>query len=158
MATKISDLYDEDFYAWTQAQAEVIRSLRGDNRLDVDHLAEEIEDLGKSELHAVESYIEQIIAHLLKLDYSGQDRRRNHWRHEVIAFRQSVRRKITPSVLRKVEGELEAMYERARHLAAAGTLVHEPDLEHRLPKTCPYDWNAVWERDVLAEVGVNLKD
>ena len=45
---------------------------QGDNRLDVEHLAEEVEDLGKSELQAVESFIEHIIAHLLKLDYSGQ--------------------------------------------------------------------------------------
>ena len=42
--------YDDDFYAWTQFQAQVLRSLRTrDNRFDREHLAEEIEDLGKSE-------------------------------------------------------------------------------------------------------------
>ena len=62
MATKAADLYDEDFYAWTQQQAEVLRThFQGDNRLDVEHLAEEVEDLGKSELHAIESYVENII-------------------------------------------------------------------------------------------------
>ncbi|HEX6144436.1 MAG TPA: DUF29 domain-containing protein [Geminicoccaceae bacterium] len=156
MATKVSELYDEDFYAWTQQQAEVIRSLRGDNRLDVDHLAEEIEDLGKSDLHAVESLIEQVIAHLLKLDYSAQDRARHHWRYEVVAFRQNVRRKITPTIRRKVEAELDVLYERARHTAAAATHVHEPDLVRRLPRGCPYDWNAIWNRDVIAEAGVDL--
>ena len=41
--------YDEDFYAWTQYQVEVLRSLRtDDNRFDREHLAEEIEDLGKA--------------------------------------------------------------------------------------------------------------
>ena len=56
MATKAADLYDEDFYAWTQQQAEALRThFKGDNRLDVEHLAEEVEDLGKSELQAVES-------------------------------------------------------------------------------------------------------
>ena len=42
--------YDEDFYAWTQYQAEVLRSMPcDDNRFDRDNVAEEIEDLGKSE-------------------------------------------------------------------------------------------------------------
>ena len=58
MATKPAELYDEDFYAWTQAQAKALRThFRGDNRLDVEHLAEEIEDLGSSELQAVESFV-----------------------------------------------------------------------------------------------------
>ena len=50
--------YDEDFYAWTQYQAEVLRSMPcDDNRFDRDHVAEEIEDLGKSERRAAESQI-----------------------------------------------------------------------------------------------------
>ena len=48
--------YDDDFYAWTQHQAQVLRTLRTrDNRFDREHLAEEIEDLGKSERDAVRS-------------------------------------------------------------------------------------------------------
>jgi hypothetical protein len=81
-----SKLYDEDFYAWTQEQAAALRALRGDNRLDIEHLAEEIEDLGKSDLYAVESYVQQIMAHLLKLDYSGFDLSRRHWRAEIVAL------------------------------------------------------------------------
>ena len=50
--------YDDDFYAWTQHQAEVLRSLHvTDNRFDREHVAEEIEDLGKSERDAVRSQI-----------------------------------------------------------------------------------------------------
>jgi hypothetical protein len=150
-------LYDEDFYAWTQEQAAALRThFRGDNRIDVEHLAEEIEDLGKSDLHAVESFVEQIIAHLLKLDYSGQQPPRAHWRAEVLNFRQNVDRKITPTIRRKVERKLEKLYENARQLAAVGALVHEPDLARRLPKACPYDWHAIWHRDVLAEAGIDL--
>ena len=40
--------YDDDFYAWTQYQAEVLRRLRtDDNRFDRENVAEEIEILGK---------------------------------------------------------------------------------------------------------------
>ena len=46
--------YEDDFYAWTQHQAEVVRTMPvSDNRFDREHVAEEIEDLGKSERDAV---------------------------------------------------------------------------------------------------------
>jgi Domain of unknown function DUF29 len=158
MATKAADLYDEDFYAWTQEQAQALRThFRGDNRLDVEHLAEEVEDLGKSELQAVESFIEHIIAHLLKLDYSGQAAPRAHWRAEILNFRQNIERKISSSIRRRVARELDQLYRRARQTAAVGALVHEPDLIRRLPKSCPYDWDTIWHRDVLAEAGIDLE-
>jgi hypothetical protein len=157
MATRAAELYDEDFYAWTQQQAEVLRThFSGDNRLDVEHLAEEVEDLGKSELHAVESFIEHIIAHLLKLDYSGQAAPRAHWRAEILNFRRSIERKLSPSIRRTVAPELEELYRRGRQIAAIGALPHEPDLTRRLPRVCPYDWDTIWHRDVLAEAGVDL--
>ena len=157
MATKAADLYDEDFYAWTQQQAEVLRThFQGDNRLDVEHLAEEVEDLGKSELHAVESFVENVIEHLLKLDYSGWVEGRNHWRAEVDAFRASVQRKITPRIHQQVEAKLEVLYERARRAAARSLHQREPDFVRRLPKRCPYDWSAIWHRDVMAEAGIDL--
>ena len=157
MATKPAELYDEDFYAWTQAQAQALRThFRGDNRIDVEHLAEEVEDLGSSELQAVESFVEQIIAHLLKLDYSAQDAPRPHWRAEVLNFRRSVERKISPTIRRKVESELDELYERGRQIAAIGALPHEADLARRLPRACPYDWDAIWRRDVMAEAGIDL--
>ena len=157
MATRPADLYEEDFYAWTQQQAEALRThFKGDNRLDVEHLAEEIEDLGKSDLHAVESYIENVIEHLLKLDYSGWTGARSHWRAEVDAFRASIERKTTPRIRQQVEARLEALYERARRAAAGSLHQREPDFVRRLPKRCPYDWDAIWLRDVLAEAGIDL--
>jgi hypothetical protein len=156
MATNPAELYDEDFYAWTQAQAKALRThFRGDNRLDVEHLAEEIEDLGGSQLQAVESFVQQIMAHLLKLDYSGFDLPRRHWRSEIVAFRASLRRKMSPSMRRKILDALPELYQDARDTAAA-SLDAEPDLGLRLPKLCPYDWAAVTERDVMAEGGFGL--
>jgi Domain of unknown function DUF29 len=157
MATKAAELYDEDFYAWTQQQAQALRMhFKGDNRLDVEHLAEEVEDLGKSDLHAVETFIENIIAHLLNLDYSGQAAPRAYWRAEIMNFRQNIERKISPSIRRMIARELDDLYRRARQTAAVGALVHEPDLIRRLPKVCPYDWDTIWHRDVLAEAGIDV--
>jgi hypothetical protein len=156
-AVEAAVLYDQDFYAWTQAQAQALRTyFRADNRIDAEHLAEEIEDLGDSQLQAVESFVEQIIAHLLKLDYSGQSDPRAHWRAEVLNFRRSADRKISPSIRRKLEADLEGRYERGREVAALGAIVHEPDLIRRLPRTCPYRWDDIWHRDVMAEAGIDL--
>ena len=49
----ISPGYDEDFFAWTRHQAELLRAVRSRGAdlpagIDLDHLAEEIEDLGKA--------------------------------------------------------------------------------------------------------------
>src|ERR1700747_3219805 len=72
--------YEDDFYAWTQHQAEVLRTMPvSDNRFDREHVAEEIEDLGKSERDAARSQIRRIIEHLLKLAYSPSEQPRGSW-------------------------------------------------------------------------------
>jgi len=69
--------YEDDFYAWTQYQAGVLRSLHvSDNRFDRDHVVEEIEDLGESERDAVRSQIRRIAEHLLKLARSPAEQPR----------------------------------------------------------------------------------
>lgn len=56
-------LYDTDYYAWTQDQAERLRRLAGDNRIDAGHLADEVEGLGKGELYAVFGLVERVLEH-----------------------------------------------------------------------------------------------
>jgi hypothetical protein len=69
MPMSTESLYEEDFYAWTQHQAELLRRLRPpDNELDLEHIAEEIEDLGRGDLRATQSLCEHIIEPLLKLE------------------------------------------------------------------------------------------
>ena len=72
--------YDDDFYAWTQHQAAVLRAMAvADNRFDREHVAEEIEDLGKSERDAVRSQIRRILEHFLKLAHSPAAPPRFDW-------------------------------------------------------------------------------
>src|SRR5436305_2048083 len=83
--------YDDDFYAWTQYQAGVLRGMRrADNRLDRDRLAEEIEDLGKSDRRAVRSQIVRIIEHLLKLEYSPAVEPRFDWMASIVEARRTL--------------------------------------------------------------------
>jgi len=88
MATQLKPrpTYDEDFYAWTQDQAKHLRAqarLRKNEPIDWHLLAEEVEDLGKSELHTCQSLTRQIIAHLLKLQFSKTAEPRAGWKSEV---------------------------------------------------------------------------
>ncbi|MGD9615548.1 MAG: DUF29 domain-containing protein [Alphaproteobacteria bacterium] len=129
-------LYDDDFYAWTQQQANVLR--RGPaaaNRLDYDLIAEEIEDLGKSELHACQSFCEHIIEYLLKIEYSGITEPANYWRREITEWRVQLERKLTRSIIAKLDLP-------DRYRVAVKLLRYlERDmlgLIARLPAECPY--------------------
>ena len=77
MATRVrtrgSDLYEQDFYAWAREQATLLRAGRFDE-LDLEHLTEEVEDLGGSLYRSVRSRVRTIIEHLLKLEHSPADR------------------------------------------------------------------------------------
>src|SRR5579862_3092086 len=97
MAAADGSRYDDDFYAWTQEQAELLRRLPTvSNHLDRELIAEEIEDLGRSELHAGQSLCEHIIEHLLKLEYSGINEPSDHWRREIVEWRIQLGRKFDP--------------------------------------------------------------
>jgi hypothetical protein len=141
MADGNGSLYDEDFYAWTQEQAELLRRERpGDNRLDTELIAEEIEDLGKSELHACQSLCEHIIEHLLKLEYSGLDAPARHWRREIVEWRLQLVRKLTRSLLAKMD--LDERYSYALRLLRAFE-DDMPGLMSRVPAECPYSFDQI---------------
>lgn len=151
------ELDDEDFYARTQDQVAALRACKGHNRLDIDPLAEEVEDLGTSDLHAVES-VEQIMAQLLKLDHLSLDLPRNHWRAEIEACRASLERRLTGSLEDGVNRDLERRYERTRRLARVALIETEPGSHRRFPTACPYDRDAILRCDVFAEAGILLQD
>ncbi len=140
--------YDDDFYAWTQYQAEVLRSMPStDNRFDRENVAEEIEDLGKSARDAVQSQITRIIEHFLKLAYSPADRPRYGWMGSIVGARQALRRKLTPTLRREAEETLATLYEDARETAELALRDHgEHDAVAALPEACPYTLDQVLTR------------
>src|SRR5688500_881064 len=77
--------YDAYFYAWTQDQADRLRRLRP-NSVDWKHLAEEVEDLGRSQLNAVLSHLRNLLAHLLMVAHSTDDGLVRHWESEMVGF------------------------------------------------------------------------
>ena len=132
--------YEDDFYAWTQHQAEVLRSMPAiDNRFDRAHVAEEIEDLGKSERDAVRSQIRRIIEHFLKLNFSPAEQPRFEWMQSIDDARETLFDKLTATLRHDAEESLERLYADGRRRAARALLRHEePDAAAALPQLCPY--------------------
>lgn len=108
------DLYERDVLAWSEHQADLLRRLaRGERVNDVDweHVAEEIEDVGLSQLNAVHSYLRQILVHLLKLRGWPDLSTEQHWRGEIVAFQTDAARHFAPSMRQRIE--LDKVYDRA---------------------------------------------
>ena len=73
-----NDLYEADFYAWTQEQARLLRERRW-NDLDLENLVDEVESVGRSDKRQIERRLEVLIAHLLKWKFQP-GRREVSWR------------------------------------------------------------------------------
>ena len=145
--------YDDDFYAWTQYQARVLREMSTpDNRFDREHVAEEIEDLGKSERHTVESQISRIIEHSLKIAYSPAERPRYGWMGSIADARRILRQKLTPTLRRHAEGTLAELYADGREAAGLALGEYgEHDAAAALPLVCPYTLDQVLSREWYPE-------
>ena len=91
-------LYERDVVRWAQEQARLLRE--GDfGRLDIEHIADEIEDVGKAEQRELASRMAVLLAHLLKWRFQPQLRTKS-WRDTIDIQRKSVARRIeaTPSL------------------------------------------------------------
>jgi hypothetical protein len=135
---KPKDLYDEDFYVWTEKQAELLRERRF-GALDLDNLVEEVEGLGRAERSRVLNNASVIIEHLLKLQFSPAQEPRNLWRTSIREHRRRLRRDLTPRLCKILEAELPALYAEIRDDTAALLRDHgEDSAADALPATCPY--------------------
>ena len=91
MDDKSPSTYDADFLVWSEQQAQALRELAKNrallpNALDLEHLIEEVEDLGRSEFNAVESQILNIMVHLIKMAGDPDAPAVAHWYDEIQAF------------------------------------------------------------------------
>lgn len=128
--------HDEDFIGWTERQAEILRALPSSFRgLDTESLAEEIEDLGRAEIRAVESLLRQILIHMIKLASEPAARSASHWITEIVAFHASVVAAQSASIRRRLD--LADIWDSAR-------IAVEQDAKLRgtkpaaMPEQCPF--------------------
>jgi hypothetical protein len=128
--------YDEDFYAWTQHQATLLREEKWQD-LDYANLAEEIESLGKREQHELEHRLMRLLQHLLKWRYQPERRQRGRsWRSTIVEQRQRIARRLrdNPSFRPQLPVLVVEEYRLARLKASDETRLDEATF----PETCPW--------------------
>jgi Domain of unknown function DUF29 len=141
------ELYDQDFFAWTQLQAKELRRFaraRPNAALDVMHIAEEIADLGKERCDALRSWTARILEHLLLLEHSPAEEPRRGWIDEIVNFRSEIERRLTPTLERDLKRRLALLYgEARRNLQRKLERYDEAAIAARLPEACPYTFDQV---------------
>jgi hypothetical protein len=145
--------YEDDFYAWTQHQAQVLRTLKTrDNRFDRENVAEEIETVGRNERDAVRSQARRVLEHFLKLAYSPADYPRFGWRGSVIEARAELGDKLSPTLRTDLAAVLDKLYATARKRVWEDLREHgEQDAAARLPSQCPYTVDQILTEDWYPE-------
>lgn len=140
----IDDLYERDFTAWAEAQAEALRK-RSANAIDWDNVAEEIESVGRSDTDSFHSLVEVVLLHFLKIEFSGQSEPILHWQGEIDAARDSLDRKTTPTLAARAPEDMAERYRRALKRLRLSYKRRGEDLPP-VPDTCPYTWDDVLGR------------
>ena len=144
-----AELYEEDFYAWTQTTAALIREGKWHD-LDREAVAEEIESLGKSDWRELASRIAVLLRHLLKWRYQPERRQRGRsWRSTIWEQRSRLRRLLrqSPSLAPLVPLTLQEEYAEARQRASEETGLSLATF----PETCPWQAQEVLDVDFWPE-------
>ncbi|NCR00304.1 MAG: DUF29 domain-containing protein [Microcystis aeruginosa L211-101] len=142
---ELKQLYDVDDDQWLEQTINLLKNHQF-QQLDLDNLIEELEDLGREKKNAVASLLDQIIRHLLLLQYWTTEAEYNavHWQEEIYNFRTQLRRTITTNLRKYLKDELTSIYQDALGFVKIKTtnLV-------TFPTECPYSQEQLLDRSWL---------
>lgn len=143
----MSATYIADFNLWIQRTAQLLRERRW-QEIDIEHLIEEVEDLGKSERRGITSQLIRLLLHLLKWQYQPQ-RRSDSWLDSITDSRTQIALAIedSPSLKNYPARAIEQSYQRACRQAAKQTGI----ALSAFPEECPYPLDLVLAEDWLPE-------
>jgi hypothetical protein len=130
----MSGLYEHDFFAWTREQAALLRAGKL-TAADIEHIAEEIESMGRSEQQQLESHLTVLLSHLLKWRFQPNFRG-NSWRLSIKERRVKIIRHLrkNPSLKAMLDETITDSYGDALIGAERETGLPETTF----PTTCPW--------------------
>jgi len=133
-SSPFTNLYETDFYAWTQQQVTLLRD-RDWNAIDLANLIEEIESLGKQQRQELRNRLGILLGHLLKWEYQPSNRSRS-WLATLRVQRRDLGKLLqeNPSLKPYLSEALQIAYENARDLAMGETNLPS----ETFPQDCPY--------------------
>jgi hypothetical protein len=144
-----AELYEEDFYAWTQTTAAALRAGTWHD-VDPEALAEEVESLGARDHRELRRRLQRLVTHLLKWQYQPTGRQTGHsWRSTIRTQRQEIAELLeqSPSLRRTVPEALRTRYALAREHASEQTRL--PLV--LFPAACPWTLEQVLDADFWPE-------
>jgi hypothetical protein len=141
--------YDRDFYAWIQTQVQALRERRFD-ALDLENLAEEVEDVGKGLQRELRNRLEVILVHLLKWQYQPS-RRSASWENTLGEQRSRTREFLqkNPSLRPQLFEILGRAYGSACFIAARQMNLTKIQWQRTFPSECPWSAEQVLDDDFL---------
>lgn len=142
-------LYEQDYYLWLETTLQQLKE-QDVNHLDWEHLIEEIEALGSEQRHKVESYLKQLIKHLLLYKYWESERSycANGWKEEIENFRDELEFYLRSKTLRNhLLQQIDNIYIKARKQAITKTGLPPSTF----PETCPFSVEDVLNSEYLPE-------
>jgi len=99
--------YETDILTWSERQAALLRRVGAgegvNDQVDWENVAEEVESVGREQLHAVESLLTQALAHMLKAEAWPLSMAVSGWQAEARLFRRQARRRFAPSMRQKID-------------------------------------------------------
>ncbi|PZU99248.1 MAG: DUF29 domain-containing protein [Pseudanabaena sp.] len=148
------DQYEQDFYAWTQEQSQLLRlgKLEG---LDLENLAEEIASLGKQQKQELRNRFGLLIGHLLKWQYQPHLRGKS-WKITIDLQREEILELVdeNPSLKPYLEEAIAKSYKQAIALVVRET----PLDKDNLPSKCPYPFAQILDEDFYPNSSASLSN
>jgi uncharacterized protein DUF29 len=137
--------YEDDFYGWTQEQAQYLREGKWAD-VDIMQVAEEIESLGISDEHTITRQLQRLLLHLLKWRYQPTHRTPS-WRRSIRQARDAINDRTERShSLREYPAQrLRLAYRRARRDAAEDTGLPLATF----PEACEWESGDILREDFL---------
>lgn len=137
--------YQDDFYAWTQEQAQLLRSHQW-TKIDIANLIDEIESMGKSEKRALKSRLTILLMHLLKWQFQPNFRGTS-WQLTLRTQRRAIKDLLAdnPSLKHWLVDTLHDAYEQALDDASLETGLHHSIF----PSECLWSIEQVLDLDYL---------
>jgi len=141
------ELYDHDFFEWTRCNAALLRAGRL-SEADLEHIAEEIEDMGKRDYRELLNRLEVLLGHLLKWKYQPE-RRTPSWQNTIDTQRTRILNLLDqmPSLRPAVESNLAKAYPRAVRRACRETGIPP----NQWPAECPFSSAEVLDEGFFPE-------
>ena len=134
MITKIQEEYDQDFYSWILHNVALLRAGKF-AEVDIEHVAEEIESMGKSDKRELISRFAILLAHLLKWKFQPE-RRGNSWKYTIEEQRFEIADLLeeSPSLKYELDKNLDHAYQKSLLITVKETGMSKKTF----PESCPF--------------------